>query len=311
MKLFDLHCDTITLLEERGDSLFDNDLHVSLEGAAGYESYVQTFAIFIPDELRGQQAVDYFNKICDFYEGQMAENSHIISSYFDKKSSPMKAILAVEGGAAAAGSLEGLTHLYKRGVRLMTLTWNGQNEIASGCWAEPDSGLTDFGKEALAEMERLGMVADISHLSKKSFWDVAERAEKPFIASHSNCDIVRNESGRRRSLDDEQIRCLIERGGLMGINFCEDFLGDGGNSSFEAVYRHISYVLDLGGEKILSLGSDFDGCNILPELAGVGKMAGLYDFLLSKNMGEALCQNIFHDNADMFFKRLYTDSHIC
>ncbi|MDR1630399.1 MAG: membrane dipeptidase [Oscillospiraceae bacterium] len=304
MKLFDLHCDTITVLEEQGKQLFANDLQVSLERAADYDAFAQIFAVFIPDTLRGQAAVAYFDRVHAFYEKQMQKNSDLIFSYFDSKDTKMKAILSVEGGAAAAGTIEGLRHLSDCDVRLMTLTWNAQNEIASGCWAEPDTGLTAFGINALREMERLSMVADVSHLSKRGFWDVAEHAKKPFVASHSNCDLTENEYGRRRNLDDAQIRCLVERGGLMGINLCPDFLGDKGDASFDAVYRHISHALDTGAEHILAMGCDLDGCDPLPELAAVEKLRDIYEYLLSKNMNEALCERIFYGNADKFFGSL-------
>lgn len=304
MKLFDLHCDTITVLEEQGKDLFANDLHVSLERAADYARFTQVFAVFIPDTLRGAAAVTYFDRVHAFYEAQMQKHGDIISPYPSQKDTRVKSILAVEGGAAAAGTIEGLRHLFDCGVRLMTLTWNAQNEIASGCWAEPDLGLTVFGAQALHEMERLGMAADVSHLSKRGFWDVAALSETPFIASHSNCDMTENVYGRRRNLDDAQIRCLVERSGLMGINLCPDFLGDGGDASFDAVYRHISHALDLGAEHILAMGCDLDGCDPLPELAGVEKMRDVQEYLLSKNMSEDLCGRIFYSNADKFFKSL-------
>ena len=305
MKVFDLHCDTIMAIGNEGERLYSNSRHISLERASAYDAFTQVFAIFIPDDLRGPQAVDYFDRLHAYYLKEMAENKEIISDYFEKRETKMKSVLAVEGGAAANGSLEGLHHLYDCGVRLMTLTWNGRNELGSGTFDNPDCGLTMFGVRAVQEMERLGMVVDVSHLSKKGFWDVEEIAEKPFIASHSNCDIVDSDLARHRNLDDAQIKCLVERGGLMGLNLYKGFLGEGGDVSFDAVYRHLSHALDLGAEKILALGCDFDGADVAEEISGIEKLGGIYNYLLSKSFGAELCDAIFYNNAGEYFKKLY------
>lgn len=317
MRVFDLHCDTITELEKIKGSLFENELHISLKKALCLERYIQVFAIFIPDEKRGNQAVEYFDLVCDFYEKQLADNKSTISSHLDKSenkninalklensdNNKITSILSVEGGAAANGTIEGLRHLYNRGVRLITLTWNGDNEIASGAWTQEDNGLTAFGEKAVREMEKLSIIVDVSHLSKKGFFDVAKIASKPFIASHSNCDIVKNIYAQKRNLSDEQIRILVFFGGLMGINLCSDFLGDKEDCETEAVYRHISHALDLGAEKILALGCDFDGCQPVLKLRGIDKMPPLFDALLYKGIPKSTLEDIFFNNANTFFEK--------
>ena len=199
MKFFDLHCDTIGECCKNKYSLRKNNLHISLEKARNFESYTQVFAIWIPDELRKEKAVAYFDSVCDYYKAELSRNKDVLTSYnpLNKDEKRMKAILSVEGGAALGGTIDGLYHLYDRGVRILTLTWNAPNEIASGAFS--DGGLTEFGKEVIKKCEKLKMIIDVSHLNRQSFFDVAENTERPFIASHSNPDIVNTNSGRKRN----------------------------------------------------------------------------------------------------------------
>ncbi len=304
LKFFDLHCDTLTEAEKTRQGLRRNNLHISLEKASCFEEYAQVFAIFIDDTLRGQAAVNYFDRLVSFYNAEMELNAAYISDFCthsNKRKNKTQAILALEGAAATGGTLEGLWHLHDCGVKLVTLTWNDRNEIASGAWAKDDCGLTDFGKTVVREMEKLGMIIDISHISRKSFWNVADFTEKPFIASHSNCDLTDNEYGKRRNLNDSQIKCLIERKGLMGINFVSDFLHDGNISPFEAIYRHIFHALELGAEKILAFGCDFDGCKPHEDISGIDKIPSVYNFLWEKGLSESLLEDIFYNNAHNFF----------
>jgi membrane dipeptidase len=308
VKYFDLHCDTITELHKKIEPLKENSLHISLNRAGCFEAYTQVFAIFIPDTLRGKAAVDYFDEVCDYYEAQLSQNKDLIAAYQDTENrTSQRAILAVEGAAAAAGTTDGLHHLYNRGVRLITLTWNGDNELASGCFSENDTGFTPFGREFVKEMERLNMAVDVSHLSDKGFREVASFAEKPFIASHSCCRIVDNPYAQKRNLTDEQIKHIVSIGGIIGINFCTAFLGCDENDGFEAVYRHICHALNLGAEKTLSIGSDFDGCNVPANLDRIEKVPQLYSYLLSRGIDKALLDDIFFNNAERFFTKLLTD----
>ena len=145
-------------------------------------------------------------------------------------------MLTVEEGAVCKGSTGKLRHLYRLGVRMLTLTWNYPNELGwpnvkmppEGSEEAPDftvpdreHGLTETGFAFLSEMERLGMIVDVSHLSDAGFWDVARAAEKPFVASHSNARAVCHHV---RNLNDEMIRALAEKGGVTGLNFCPSFL---------------------------------------------------------------------------------------
>ena len=301
MRLFDLHCDTITELAKAQESLAKNNGHISLDRAGYLTEYVQDYAIFIPDEYRGKVAVDYFDRVYTYYKKQIAENG--ISEYGEKKNTKFRSVLSVEGGAGMGGTIEGLHHLADCGVKLITITWNGRNELASGCFDEEDIGLTSFGRDAIREMEKLRIAADVSHLSVKGFYDLADMAEKPFLASHSCVDIVDNFKARHRNLSKDQIKIIAEHKGVIGINLWEKLLGNEDNS-FDAVMRHMSEMIDIGGEDVVAMGTDFDGCDINPDLAGIEKLQELYDYLNIHGFNEKLLDKIFFTNADRFFENL-------
>lgn len=295
MRYFDLHCDTLTEILGREQTLTGNGRHVDLAKTENIDEYVQLFAVFIPDEKRGKEASAYFDRAADLYDALV--RSEPAFGRYEDSDARFRGILTVESLSACGGTIEGIVHLAERGVRVATLTWNGQNEIASGAFAE-DTGITPFGREALRTMRACGMIPDVSHLGKKSFSQLCELSDDVFIATHSNCDLTENPFGQKRNLEDWQIREIVARHGLIGINFCEDFLGDNGDTGFEAVRRHIEHFLDVGAVDVLAFGSDFDGCTIHPSLAGIDKMPALHAYLLRVGVPE----KIFFDNADHFFK---------
>lgn len=308
MNFFDFHCDTIAECFNENKALLNNDMHIDLLRAKhSFKDYCQTFAIWISDKKRGTDAFDYFVSVYNCFLNEINVNSDIMS--FLKKGSELKdilksnriaALLSVEGGAVLGGDIDKLKVLYDKGVRIMTLTWNGQNELGGGCMCENPGGLTDFGKNVVYEMQKIGMLVDVSHLSEEGFYDVAEITEKPFIATHSNCKIVENQWAEKRNLSDEQIKIMINRKCAVGINLCADFLGNGNDNGKEAVLRHINHFLDLGAEDILCFGADFDGCTVNHELSGIDKIYIIYDFLLKNGFSESLINKIFFDNANRF-----------
>ncbi|MBO5896776.1 MAG: membrane dipeptidase [Clostridia bacterium] len=302
MKVFDLHCDTIGECYKQQKRLRSNDMHLSLEQLSRYEEYCQVFAIWITDDKRGQTAVDYFDSVADLYYNSVEENADLISVYGSGKNTPVKGILACEGGSACGGTLEGLRHLYDRGVRLITLTWNANNEIGGGAFSE--GGLTPFGVEFVKECERLGIVIDVSHLNRETFWDVAKITTKPFVASHSNADIVDNVYGHKRNLDEVQIKAIRDRGGLIGLNFCYDFLQQQEYPGLLSLGEQIRYLLALGCEDVIALGSDYDGCDMIEDLKCACSLENAYNSLLSQGFSKEILNKIFYENAQRFFEKI-------
>lgn len=316
MNLFDLHCDTAGECFNKKLPLYDGDLHINICKGKSLDEWAQVFAIWIPDELRGSEARKYFENVLVNFKKEISRNADKIKlcqgiQDFEecKTNGKCAAFLACEGASPFAGNDE-IYRAKELGVKLITLTWNAENEIGYGCQSGSDSGLKSEGKALLKNMEKLGIVADVSHLNRAGFFDVVSSGVK-VVASHSNSINVLMKTRKdsedkffscRRNLDDEQIKLLIECKGLIGINFCRSFLGDIGDDGFEAIYRHISHILEMGGENVLALGSDFDGCEIVPELSGVDKITDLHRYLHEKGFSTGLLDKIFYENAEKFFK---------
>lgn len=318
MRLFDLHCDTAGVCFDKNISINDENLHLNLRKGECLDKWAQFFAIWISDELRGREAEIYFDNAFKNFSEEINRNTKKIklckrlddvnSAFADRKCA---AFLTCEGGSAFSNPERiALAKVY--GVKLITLTWDGENELGFGAQSGSENGLKPMGKSVLREMERQKIITDVSHLNRAGFYN-AVSSGATVIASHSNCKTVLEKImsdgdekafACRRSLDDEQISLLSECGSLIGINFCRYYLGDKGDDGFEAVYRQIVHLLDMGCENIIALGSDFDGCEINPELAGVDKMPNLYNFLLAKGLGKQLVDKIFYDNAFKFVEKV-------
>lgn len=184
--------------------------------------------------------------------------------------------LTIEEGGALEGKMEHLTEFYEDGVRLITLTWNYPNELGypNIGYRDADKGLTSFGREIVCEMERLGILVDVSHLSDRGFYDVAEMMTKPFVASHSN---ARSITEHPRNLTDDMIRMIAEAGGVIGLNFANIFLGDSPVSLVDDMVRHARYIYQIGGRDVLALGSDFDGIDPAVEIRDASMLSLLWD----------------------------------
>lgn len=303
MRYFDLHCDTISECRKKGMSLRSAELDVNLEKGSRFETWGQVFAVWLPDELRGEAAYRYFSDVAGFFAEETAKNQDMVS--FCRSSTDIEkaerekkeiALLSIEGSAALAGRMERLYDAEAAGVRLVTLTWNARCEAGDGCMVPEAGGLTAFGFDLVREMNRLNIIVDVSHLSEKGFWDVARVARKPFVASHSDSKAV---CGAERNLTDDQFRELVRGGGLAGINLYRKFLSDG-NATVDDILRHMDHFLHLGGENTLAVGSDFDGCSLVPGIRGLQDMESLYG-RVSEEFGASTADRIFYANVRRFF----------
>jgi membrane dipeptidase len=194
------------------------------------------------------------------------------------------ALLAIEGGEAIGESLEGLRAFYGRGVRLMGLTWNRRNALGRGAGAgdpavDGRGGLTGFGRRVVAEMERLGMIVDASHLSDEALDELLSIAERPVVASHSNS---RELCPRRRNLSDAQVERVAATGGLVAATFAGIFVDeDPSKVCLERFLDHVDRLVGVAGAEHVGIGSDFDGFSerdgvVLPDCSRMGELtAGL------------------------------------
>lgn len=183
-----------------------------------------------------------------------------------KNEEKVGAILHFEGSGGIDEDLYKLRLYHRLGLRSMGLSWSNLNKFATGvATGEKERGLTYLGKELVIEMERLGIIVDVSHLNERSFWDVVEVAKKPFIASHSNSFSVSN---HERNLKDDQILAIGEANGTIGINFCDLFLSTklkNKDIGLDTIKNHIDKIVELVGINNVSLGSDYDGASV-PEV---------------------------------------------
>lgn len=282
MKYFDLHCDTPYRMYEENLDFNSQKLSVN-SGGNIFDEYYQCFAVWIRDDLENP-----FKK----YRATI-EN---FKDKFHKSDSKIKPVFTVEGGAVIEGNIENLYHLKNDGISALTLTWNGQNSIASG--VDYNGGITDFGKETVRTMNNLKIACDLSHLNRESFFGALEEAEFP-IATHS-CFYDINPHKRNLTLD--QIKELAAKNGIMGLCFYPQFLGEG--DAFENIYKHLFYMLDKGYENHIAMGSDFDGADMDKRLCKASDVEGLYAFLNTKGIDNKTLDKIFFLNSKKFFEKV-------
>lgn len=307
MFICDCHCDTLTELYNKNASLYENEQHFDIKRQIALGGGLQFCAIYVPTEVfRYQGGLRYTLCLLDKYNQEIKklhENGIDVLQVRTAEDAgnvlkhKAATLLAIEEGGAIDGSLEALRCLYELGVRTMTLTWSNRNDIADGINEEATgSGLTLFGKQVVAEMNRLGMLVDVSHISTAGFWSVIETSTKPIIATHSNAKSL---CSHPRNLNDEQIKALAENGGLAGITFAGQFLEeDWHNACIESVYKHIDYMLNLiGNDDHIGFGSDFDGISHPPyNIQGVQDYKPLIEYL-SKYYSDETINKITHQNV--------------
>jgi membrane dipeptidase len=180
-------------------------------------------------------------------------------------------LLSFEGGRPLEGRLENLRNFYRLGLRAMQITWNLRNELADGVKEEhTGGGLTQFGRAVVSEMERLGMIIDLAHISRAGWFDVLDVASGPVCCSHSNCKKLHHHF---RTIDDEQIKALAKTGGVLGVNAIATMVAE--EPTLDKLVDHIVHIAELVGTDHVGLGLDFvkDDGPLYPEdeIFGVGQ----------------------------------------
>ncbi len=300
--VLDAHCDTLyAIMEGQREDLGPSDIgHVDVPRLRAGGVDVQFFACWIPSEYKPDRGLKAALKLLDIahLELERREDILLILSRADvdraRAEGKVGVLLSIEGGEAVEDDLAYLRTLYRLGVRSICLTWNQRNLLADGvAEAETGGGLTNLGREVVREMNRLGMIVDVSHLSEAGFWDVLEVSSHPVIASHSNARAV---CPHPRNLSDDQIRALAQAGGVMGMNFSRLFV-DPKRHTLERVLDHIDHVVELVGPEHVGLGSDFDGIDETPEgLEDVSRMGNITAGLLARGYDEESVRLILGGN---------------
>ena len=306
-QIVDSHCDTISEILDTGEELRANGRHLSLEHMLKYKGYIQFFAAWIDEKKENWLARTL--EILDRFYQELEKNSDRLTLITGRESlaqvaggNKIGALLAVEDARAICGSLANLRMLYRLGVRAMTLSWNHDNDVADGTFSKREQGLSAFGREVVGEMNRIGMMIDVSHMTRQGFWEVMEESCAPVFASHSNCSAV---FAHPRNLDDEQIKAIIETGGMIGLNIYPEFLAEGGNAGIDDILRHADHILSLGGEHALGLGTDFDGIPTLPEgIANAGELYRLFDKMKEIGYSDSLIAAMSSQNFINFLDKM-------
>ena len=326
MRIIDLHCDTILNCYLSGDNLLTYTGHINLKKLKAGGSLVQCFALFIPTH---DAAIECFQKerepwqlyqdLLSCYRENLGLCSDVIRPALsaddirsNRDAGYISSILTVEDCVEIEGQLDRFDQVYNDGVRMMTLTWNYEN-----CIGYPNNrdnrlhttkGLKAFGFEAVEKMNDLGIIIDVSHLSEAGFYDVAAHSKKPFAASHSCCRTLKNHP---RNLTDRQLKTLADHGGVVGVNFYDQFLGNlNGHTTIESITQHVLYIKEKAGIESICLGSDFDGIESSLEFqdyAGFPAIIAALEQVLTDDEIDRICSGNFlrffagHSGQSPFF----------
>ena len=303
--IFDAHCDTIIKVVDEGADLLDPGCGTHINAPAMLEAGLrcQVFACFVSREHYEGEEPARVRRLLEAAAALDGKGPFVIPRSREELAAlaeqPGKAglLLAVEGGEALGGDAAAVGELASLGVRYITLAW-GDNELCGSAFGE-NRGLSDLGREVVAEMERHRVLVDVSHMSDAAFDDTAAVATRPFIASHSSCRAI---CPAPRNLTDEQLRLVADQGGVAGVNFASLFLsreayeaqwpiysrymprlkGDAEQvrevgkaldrelaatprPPLSAVADHVAHMVKVAGVEAAALGSDLDGFAHGPE----------------------------------------------
>ncbi len=315
MLIADLHADTVYRALGHGLRSIPRS-HLDLMRMKNASYALQVFAAFI-DSARTDAPWERCLSLISCLTDEIQKNSDLAAPVLsgcniEKNISDGKisVLISVEEGDIIEGKIERIAELHSLGVRMMTLTWNHRNSLACPAFdAEADapaliddesSGLTALGREAIEAAEEKRIILDVSHLSDRAFFELADISRRPFIASHSNSRAIHPVP---RNLTDEMIRRIANAGGIIGLNCYANFIG--GQGGFCELARHARHIADIGGVSVLALGSDFDGipnnplipdCKSMPffeeHLGRAGFSDDEIDLIMGKNALRFLSENL-------------------
>jgi len=311
LPVMDLHADTPKLMLELGYDLMRR--HPTPPSRVGYFGHVdvprmregglaaQFFGLWTFPLPRAGCAASVHQQLDALDEACEKNRDHVTrcSSYDDvlaaRAAGKIAALAGIEGGHALEGKLEKVAEFARRGVRYLGLLHFSANEIgrpAMGLGRAPDQGLTPFGRSVVEEMERVGMIVDLAHINRKGFFDTLAATRSAPIVSHTGVAGVR---AHWRNIDDEQIRAVAERGGVVGVIFAPRYLG---GDDLGAVCDHLLHIIKVAGEDVPALGSDYDGAVRPPRgLEDVAALPRLTAALLARGLSRAATKKLLGENA--------------
>ncbi|MEN6461997.1 MAG: dipeptidase [Syntrophomonas sp.] len=306
MKLVDLHCDTVSAIFEKQESLFSNSGQYDIERALQANLGWQFFALFtMPDDCNTVLR-NVLKQVDKFHSEVELNTQHLyhLKRYEDinkyENHNKIGCLLHLEGGEAIGNDLEMVSLLYRLGLRSMGLTWNHRNLLADGV-AEGSSagGLSVKGKRVVDEMNRLGIILDLAHISETCFFDALEYYDKPVLVSHANTRML---CDHRRNLTNDQLHALADHKGVIGVTQVSDFVKENG-ATLDDLINHIAYIAELIGVEHVALGSDFDGADsmVIADVKGYEVLPGC---LRKRGFNPDEIEMILKDNALRVMKQV-------
>lgn len=306
-KFVDLHCDTITKALDNNENIFENNLHIDINKLNKFISPTQIFAIWLKKEKQKKAfentniAIDFFEKELEKYKKYIKKTVTFDDIMQNNNENKISAILSIEGAESIENNIDNIYLFNARGVQIMTLCWNYENNVGYGAKCHATSGLKPFGRDVIRCMNDINMIVDVSHLNEACFWDTYKISKKPFIATHSNsysvCENVRN-------LKDNQLRAIKDVGGIVGINLYPPFLTNDNFADEHNVLEHIEHMIKILGEDKICLGADFDGIDdTLKNMKNVIDYKNLFD-KIKKTYGNEILKKICYENFYKFYKKV-------
>lgn len=300
----DSHCDTPMFFPQgihfdQRDPRILYDLHKMQEGGPDAVTMVaylpqpkpgETFAQIAP--LGAKTPRKYADLIFDKIEDTILSDSRYIAHarseadiLRNKRNGQRSLLTGIENGLAIEDDINNVQHFANRGITYITLCHNGDNQICDSARHSLNThgGVSPFGAQVITEMNRLGLMVDLSHAGEKSFYDALQISRTPIVCSHSNsralCDVPRN-------ITDEQMRALAAAGGVCQITLYNGFLRTDGNATITDAIRHLEHAIDIMGIEHVGLGTDFDGDGGIPGLADASELVNFTKALLRRRYSE-------------------------
>lgn len=309
----DTHCDTPMFFPQgvdfgSRDPRILVDLHKMSEGHQDATIMVcylpqpqqdETFSSKVDFDVNGP--TEYADLIFDKIETIVEQNKQYLAIgrtpadlYANKQQGRKSIMLGIENGLALDGHLDRLQHFAQRGIVYMTLCHNGDNDICDSARGNhTHKGISPFGKQVVREMNRLGILVDLSHAGEKSFYDALELSSQPIVCSHSSCRAL---CDHPRNLTDDQMRALAAKGGVMQITMYNGFLVKDGEATVLDALRHLAHAIEVMGIDHVGIGTDFDGDGGVRGMANSSELLNFTRLLLARGYSEQDIEKIWGGN---------------
>jgi len=309
----DTHCDTPMFFAkgiqfDHRDPNILVDLHKMTEGrqdATIMAAYLpqpkigETFSSKVDFDVQGP--MEYADLIFDKIEDIVEKNRQYLSIartpgdlYEDKRHGRKSIMLGIENGLALNGQLQNVQHFAQRGVVYITLCHNGDNDLCDSCrGCNTHGGVSRFGEQVIREMNRLGIMVDLSHAAERSFYDALDISQTPIVCSHSSCRAL---CDHPRNLTDDQMRKLAAKGGVMQITLYGGFLRQDGEATIIDAISHLEHAISVMGIDHVGIGTDFDGDGGICGLANSSELINFTRQLLARHYNERDIQKIWGGN---------------